>query len=395
MSSHSGILFLDQSGELGGAELCLADLAEFSREYSAVFLFQDGPFTEFLRARKIAVHVAILPKMAARVGKVAGWSAYLRAIPSIGLLMLRAIRVAKNFDLLYANTAKALVVGTLLAFMLRKKLCFHLHDILNADHFSAVNRRLIVFLANRAQAVVANSLATAEAYRRNGGKNHLIRVIPNGFEISRFQPSSGSSSSPPELMPGVPEGDFPVIGLFGRITPWKGQHVLIKALAELPGVHALIVGDALFTDEDRKYSNELRILAAGLGVADRIHFTGFRPNILPLLLAVDLVVHCSTSPEPFGRVIVEAMLAGRPVIAARAGGAVEIVNDNQTGLLVEPGNPHAFAIAIKKLLETRELAAEMGRAAKRDAEERFCLDRILQQWSACIREVMHLKTTCG
>jgi glycosyltransferase involved in cell wall biosynthesis len=393
MRSLSGILFLDQSGELGGAELCLADLAKFSGEHSAVFLFQDGPFAEFLRAKKIPVHIAILPIRAAQVGKAAGLLGYLRAIPGMGLLVYRAIRLAKDFDLLYANTAKALVVGSVLAFVLRKKLCFHLHDILTADHFSRINRRLIVTLANRAQAVVANSRATADAYRRNGGKNHLVRVIPNGFEISRFQPAS--ENGPTEPLDGVPQGDLPVVGLFGRITRWKGQHVLIQALPDLPGVHAVIVGEALFTEEDRKYSIELRNLAADLGVADRIRFTGFRSDILPLLLSVDLVVHCSTAPEPFGRVIVEAMLAGRPVIAAKAGGAMEILKDNQTGLLVEPGNPHALVTAIQKLLGNREFAAQMSRAAKRDAEERFSLDRILEQWSECIREVTYLKRLCS
>jgi glycosyltransferase involved in cell wall biosynthesis len=392
MRSSRGILFLDQSGELGGAELCMADLAEFSGKHSAVFLFQDGPFAEFLRARKIAVHVAILPKIAARVGKAAGWSSYFRALPGMGLLMYRGMKVAKNFDLLYANTAKALVVGAVLAFLLRKKFCFHLHDILTADHFSAMNRRLIVSLANRAQAVVANSLATAEAYRKNGGKNHLVRVIPNGFEISRFQSDLGTPS--PEPLDKVLTGKSPVIGLFGRITRWKGQHILIQALAELPGVHGLIIGEALFTDEDRAYDGELRGLAKDLGVAERIHFLGFRRDILPLLLAVDLVVHCSTSPEPFGRVIVEAMLAGRPVIAARAGGAIEIIKDAQTGLLVEPCNSQALATAIQDLLNNPERAAQMGRAAKRDAEERFSLNRILQQWNACIREVTNWKKTC-
>jgi glycosyltransferase involved in cell wall biosynthesis len=392
MRSNWGILFLDQSGELGGAELCLADLAEFSGAHSAVFLFQDGPFAEFLRAKKIAVHIAKLPKIASRVDKAAGWSSYLRAVPGMGLLMYRGMKIAKDFDLLYANTAKALVVGAVIAFLLRKKFCFHLHDILSADHFSAMNRRLIVSLANRAQAVVANSLATAEAYRRNGGKKHLVRVIPNGFELSRFQ--SGMENPSLDPPPNVPKGDLPVVGLFGRITRWKGQHVLIHALAELPGVHGLIIGEALFTDEDRAYCDELRTLASHLGVAERIHFLGFRRDILSLLLSVDLVVHCSTSPEPFGRVIVEAMLAGRPVIAAKAGGAMEIIKDNQTGLLVEPGSSHAFATAIQRLLKDPDLAAEMGRAAKRDAEERFSLNRILQQWNACIREVANLPKQC-
>ena len=387
MRSFPVILFLDQSGELGGAELCLADIAEFAGEQSAVLLFQDGPFAELLRARNIAFHLATLPKMAARVDKAASLFAYLRATPGVVMLIFRGLRIAKDFDLLYANTAKALVVGAVLAFVLRKKFCFHLHDILSADHFSAINRRLIVSLANRAEAVVANSLATAGAFQSNGGKKDLVRVIPNGFEISRFSLPFGKGS--PELPGGVPPGDFPLVGSFGRITRWKGQDVLIKALAGLPGVHGLIVGEALFTAEDRIFREEIRKLATDLGVADRIHFVGFCRDIVPLLFRVDLVVHCSTSPEPFGRVIVEAMLAGRPVIAAKAGGALEIVKDHETGLLVEPSDSHALARAIHELLGNRQLAATLSESAKKDAEARFGLEGVLRQWKHCIREVTH------
>jgi glycosyltransferase involved in cell wall biosynthesis len=392
MRNYPGILFLDQSGELGGAELCLADLAEFCRDRSAVLLFQDGPFAGLLRAKNVPVIIATLPQVAVGVNKSAGVSAYLCAVPAIGLLIYRAMKSAKDFELLYANTAKALVVAAMLAFLLRKKFCFHLHDIVNSDHFSAINRRLIVTLANRAQAVVANSQATAEAYKSAGGKNRRIRVVHNGFKPFDFR--SGSSTRPTGTRCGTEAGNSPVVGLFGRITPWKGQHVFIKALVELPDVRGLIVGDALFTREDRSYAQELRDLVAHLRIADRIHFTGFCPDILPLLLSVDVVAHCSTSPEPFGRVIVEAMLAGRPVIATRAGGAMEIVSDNQTGLLVEPGDSHALAAAIQRLLENREFAAEMGRAAKRDAEQRFRLDRILQEWNECIEEVISSEGPC-
>src|SRR6516165_631594 len=383
------ILFLDQSGELGGAELCLADIAEFSGEGAAVFLFQDGPFAELLRARNIAVHLATLAKTAARVDKAAGLFAYLRAAPGMMMLIFRGLRIAKDFDLLYANTAKALIVGAVLAFVLRKKFCFHLHDILSADHFSAINQRLIVSLANWAEAVVVNSLATAEAFQSNGGKKGLVRVIPNGFEVSRFRTTL--RRQPCELTGGIPPGDFPLVGLFGRITRWKGQDVLIKALADLPGVHGLIVGEALFTAEDRIFREEIRKLAIDLGVADRIHFVGFCRDIVPLFFRVDLVVHCSTSPEPFGRVIVEAMLAGRPVIAAKAGGALEIVKDHETGLLVEPSDSHALAGAIHQLLENRRLAATLSESAKRDAEERFGLQEVLEQWKQCIREVTRPK----
>jgi hypothetical protein len=160
VKANPAILFLDQSGELGGAELCLADLAEFCRERCAVLLFQDGPFARLLRGKNIPVIIVPLATVAVRVGKSAGVFAYFRALPGISLLIYRAMRLAKNYDLLYANTAKALFVAAVLSFLLRKQFCFHLHDILDSDHFSALNRRLIVLLANRAQAVVANSKAS-------------------------------------------------------------------------------------------------------------------------------------------------------------------------------------------------------------------------------------------
>lgn len=379
------ILFLDQSGQLGGAELCLADLAEFSGHQSLVLLFQEGPFAGLLRARKVPVTIASLAKSAVRVSKSATLLAYLFSIPGMALLICRTVRLAKDFELLYANTAKALVVAAVVAFISRKRFCFHLHDILNAEHFSVLNRRLIVTLANRAQVVVANSEATAEAYKKAGGKNRRLRVIHNGFKPFQFRPDFSTLGDGTSF--GNRAGNFPVVALFGRIAPWKGQHIFLRALAELPKVRGLIVGEALFTSEDRNYGQELRALAGRLGIAERIHFRGFCPDILPLLLSVDIVAHCSVSPEPFGRVIVEAMLAGRPVVATRAGGALEIVTDNRTGLLVEPGDPQALALAIQRLLEDREFAAEIGRNAKKEAEERFGLDRILQEWNTCIEEV--------
>src|SRR5260221_11378525 len=99
MRSFPVILFLDQSGELGGAELCLADIAEFAGERSAVLLFQDGPFAEVLRARNIGVHLATLPKMAARGDKAACLFAYLGATLGVVMLIFRGLRIGKGFDL--------------------------------------------------------------------------------------------------------------------------------------------------------------------------------------------------------------------------------------------------------------------------------------------------------
>lgn len=374
------ICFLDQSGELGGAELCLADLAEFVRDRSVVVLFGEGPFREALRERGVKVRVVPISRTAAGVGKSSGLRAYLGAAFGLMPFLWRVGRIGWRFDLFYANTMKALVTAALLGCLLRKKFCFHLHDLISASHFSGVNRRLVVFFADRAALVIANSRASAEAYRAAGGKNRSLRVLYNGFSPERFSPIS-----PVAAMAALPEAlrdTTALVGLFGRITPWKGQHVFIEALADLPGVHGLIIGEALFTERDRHYRQELEWLAKRLGVGDRIHFMGFQPDVRALYCAVDVVVHCSVAPEPFGRVVVEAMLLGRPLVAAGAGGVPELVQHGRTGLLTSPADAPALARAVRWLLEHPEEAQALGQAAREEARARFGSLEISVRWNA-------------
>jgi glycosyltransferase involved in cell wall biosynthesis len=261
---------------------------------------------------------------------------------------------------------------------LRKPFLFHLHDIIDGEHFNRINRWLLVFAANRAAGIIANSEATANAYRKAGGRNRKMRVIPNGFDIEDFR-----LSSEPEVdgvRASLGDEDEFLVGLFGRITAWKGQRVLIQALGLLPQVKAVVVGDALFTEQDQQYKRELVDLCRHLGVADRVHFTGFQQNVLPFLHAVDLVVHCSIAPEPFGRVIVEAQLAGKPVIAARSGAPTEIIEDGVNGLLVTPGNPEDLATAIWALLMDPAWAGSMASNGRDSAENRYALEKVLRDW---------------
>ena len=132
----------------------------------------------------------------------------------------------------------------------------------------------------------------------------------------------------------------------------------------LPGVQALIVGSALFGED--AYVAELRQLAQAEGVAERVHFAGFQNDVATIMAGVDIVLHTSTHAEPFGRVVVEGMLAGRPVIATSGGGVNEIVADGENGLLVPPNDPPALAAAVSRLMKDQELArriAAQGRAS--------------------------------
>ncbi len=163
----------------------------------------------------------------------------------------------------------------------------------------------------------------------------------------------------------------------GRLVAWKGQHVLIEALARLapdrPRLRALIVGDA--GSSDQGYAQELKDLARALGVEDRVILTGFRDDIASLLHGVDVLVHTSTLPEPFGRVIIEGMAAGAPVVGANAGAVPEIIQDGVNGLLTPPGDAWALAQAIARILDHPDDAQAMRQAARQAIETRFTTAR--------------------
>ena len=378
MISDPQILFIDYTAQLAGGQLCLADIAIHLRNRCQVFLFESGPLQELLKKNGVTVRVPERQRSTLAVRKRSGWLAYLTSLPVLVGLIVSLARTAKRFDLLYANTAKALMVAIPVALLQRKPLLVHLHDIIGAEHFNHLNSWLLVTGADLASGIVANSEATAAAYRKGGGKNRNLKVIPNGFAVERFDADVSAASQ--TLRKALADAQKALVGLFGRIASWKGQKVLVEALSRLPNANGVVVGEAFFTDEDQQYKRELVILAQKLGVSDRLQFVGFQTDILPYLKAVDVVVHCSTSPEPFGRVIVEAQLAGKPVIATKGGGPSEIIENRVTGILVNPNHPGELAREIQQLLEKPQWADELAARGRQSAVRRFGLDNVLKEW---------------
>jgi glycosyltransferase involved in cell wall biosynthesis len=177
------------------------------------------------------------------------------------------------------------------------------------------------------------------------------------------------------------EQSFPVIVLVGRISPWKGQDIFIRAAAmvlkQFPACRFQIVGSALFGED--ALESQLKQLAASLGVGDRVEFLGFRKDVPEIIANSTLLVHASTVPEPFGQVIVQAMAEGKPVVATRGGGVLEIVDDGKTGLLVPMKDVEAMAEAICKILSNSEQAAEMGRAGQKKFLEKFTIETTVEK----------------
>ncbi|NBW66697.1 glycosyltransferase family 1 protein, partial [bacterium] len=380
------ILCIDHAGVLGGAELSLRDLAVSFGESAEVLLLADGPFRAALTAQGVRVDVEPLGALGA-VKKDAG-------LPSLGALMdaagiaKRVARRARAYDVLYANSQKAFVVAAAAGLLARRPVVWHLRDILEEPHFSRANITAAAQLANlRAAGVIANSRATADAFVAAGGHRELVHVVHNGIDVAPFDALSSDAGPEARRALGVPAEAF-LVALFGRFHPWKGQQVLLDALAELPGVHALIVGAPLFGETAFEAAQHER--ARALGIADRVHWLGFRDDIPALMRAADVVVHTSVLPEPFGRVVVEGMLAGRPVVATRAGGVPEIMTEGETGCLVPPADAPALARAIRGLRDNPAGAAAMAARGAAHARAQFsagamcagvarALDAILQE----------------
>ncbi len=383
------VLFLDHAGVLGGAELYLLDLAKHDAARHAgskVMLFSDGPFRERLAEAGVDVQVLQTPSAVTGVSREDRGGGAFRAVPGLLRLVAQVARAAKGFDLIFANSQKAFVVAALAGKISRRPVVWCLHDILTAEHFSRTNRRLVVALANHLTAqVIANSQATAEAFAAAGGRAP-VRVVHNGIDPAPFEAVTAAEVATLRQTLGL--GDAPVVSVFSRLSPWKGQHVLLEALPHLPphlgDVHALFVGEALFGEA--AYAQRLKARAKALGLSARVHFLGFRRDVPALMKLSSVVAHTSTAPEPFGRVIVEGMLAGRPVVASNAGGAREIVGADR-GVLVEPGDARALSRALASLLEQPEEAERLAARGRVGAQAHFSLQAMVDSVSACLAEV--------
>ena len=366
------VLFLDHTAALGGAELCLLDVAEHFRATSLVALMDDGPLRGALEERGVRTTVLEHGRSLQRVRR----ESRIPGMGAVGAVVGAAqevARLSRDYELVYANSQKAFIVACVSAAFARRPVLWHLHDILDPQVFSRVNIGVDVFLANHiASRVIANSQATANALIARGGTRARIDVVYNGLD-----PVIADAVRPADVAAArasIGAAGAQLLGLFGRLAPWKGQDVAIRALALLgpdSNVQLAIVGDALFGEES--YAAELRALVSANGLEHRVHFLGFRSDVPVLMRAVDVLIHTSVTPEPFGRVIVEGMMAERPVIATAGGGASEIVTPGVTAWQVPPNDPTALADAIRSVLHDPARARAVAAAGKRDALERFTL----------------------
>ncbi|HDR9355754.1 TPA: glycosyltransferase [Burkholderia vietnamiensis] len=360
-------LVLDQSGVLGGAELSLLEIMKHMRANADVLLFDDGPFRAALD--EIGARVDVLDQGAlAGVRKQGGVSA--GALKQLVALVRNVARRARRAEVIYANTQRAMVVAALAGRLARKPVVWHLRDIVSGDHFGGKQLKAIKYCARFGiTRVIANSDASAQAFRAlTGFTPQHVDVVFNGISAEPFDALENVSQAALRARFGLPEHAW-LVGSFSRLAHWKGQHLLLEAATRHPDMHVVLVGAPLFGEDE--YAAQLHETVARHRMGDRVHFLGFQRDVAACMKAVDMVAHTSITPEPFGRVIVEGMLARRPVVAARAGGVVEIIEDGENGLLCEPGNAAALADALGRLKHDGALRERLVASGRATAVRRF------------------------
>ena len=258
-----------------------------------------------------------------------------------------------------------------------------------APYLTAMQKRVQRYACQFADCVLVNAEAVKDWLIGEGYDRSKIVVIRNGVDLTRFSGAPDPQGIRREL--GLPPGT-PLVAVVSRLTRLKGLENFLEAATVLklshPDARFLIIGET--APSDTAYLEVLNRLAAELGVADRVTFTGIRADVPALLSSVDVSVMPSLN-EALSNVLLESMAAGAPTVATRVGGTPEALVDDVTGLLVAPGDSRALAAAIARLLDDRCLAARLGQAARQVIEDRFSVDRMVKSTEQLYLELLARK----
>ena len=386
------ILFVEMAHGFGGSIVSLYQLArglDRSRYEPVALFYRPNAYLPRFEAEGLRTIVLnskqgqAKPASAASIGgrppgsddslrrRLAAGVALLRQVAPGAARLLRIIR-RERIDLVHLNDVLISNREGVIAARLAGIPC--VSHIRAFERLTALDR----WLARRVDAFLYISRAIAVAHQAQGVPAGRGRVIYNALEPGEFEGIADRRTARQAL--GLADSDQ-VVGLIGRLVAWKGHRVFLPAMARLaqshPNLRCLIVGEPDPTEP--AYAGELEALTAQLGLEERVVFTGYRQGIPTLLPALDVLVHCSLKPEPFGRVIIEGMAAGVPVVGAADGAVPEIIEDGRSGLLAAPGDVQGLAAAVERILDDPHLADSLRQAARRRVNELFTVDAHVRQ----------------
>jgi glycosyltransferase involved in cell wall biosynthesis len=366
------ILFLEQQAHRAGAQRVLAEvLRAVEPDYLPIVGFpEDGPFVEEIKSRGIETFLYPLGRYSSGRKSVADVRNLVLRSFYCGWLLARLIR-RRGIRLVYINGPRSLIAATLAARLTGTPAVFHLH--------LTMTRASDIFVASRAAKYVTKILACSAttAAALLAGHTELkskLRVIYNPV---RALPAAAPCSAQADwLCADVPNGRAFVVGVVGRITPQKGQHVVLDAALEVArrgrALRVIFVGaPGPHSFEDDFYLSSLRLFVRDSSLEGQVTWAGYQEDPNPVYGVCDIVVIPSTVSEGLPMVAIESMQLGIPVIGSNVGGIPEIVRDGVNGFLVPPNNAEALADRIQQLLDDGELLKRMKVNALASVDGRF------------------------
>jgi glycosyltransferase involved in cell wall biosynthesis len=369
----SRVLMVNHTGQVSGAEHSLLALmaglraCELSCTLACPF---DGPLASIARTAGCEVR------------EITGTEGNLRLHPTrtakaVGEIALTALQVARlahviGADIVHANSLRASLSAGVGAKGAGVPAIAHLRDRLPPGATSTACLRVIDATC---AGVIANSSFTGAALQE-AGISRPATVISNPVDLDRFRPCSETERDSIRAQLGIAR-ETVALGVVGQITRWKGQATAIETVrrlvSEFPNVQLLIVGEAKFLHPSSRHDNasymeQLQRAAQDPTVDGRVSFLGERRDVPDVMRALDVLLLPSIG-EPFGRVIIEAMAVGTPIVASADGGPREIIEDTVTGMLVDPPDLEAWAAAVRLLITNRELRRDIIATARRCSEQ--------------------------
>lgn len=371
---------------MGGAEICLMDMLSSIRSAEShwqlsLIVGEDGPLAQQARALGVNALVAPFPRAVARLGDSANGllpalSSSLKASAATIAYVRRLRRFVAELQpgLIHSNGLKMHLMGAWVR-PRHSRMIWHVHDYVGSR---PLMKRLLQLHARYCSAVISNSNSVAADVQAVCGKTMENTCIYNAVDLQRYSPvATQTDNTDLDGLAGLepPTGSVIRIGLVATMAHWKGHATFLRALSRLPQnlpVRAYVIGGPIYqTDNSQQSIAGLRELANQLGIGHKTGFTGYLPDTAGAIRALDILVHASTQPEPFGRVIVEGMACGRAVICSAAGGAAEIITDGEDALAHAPGDVAGLTARMLQLIHNPDLRARLGRAARITAERRF------------------------
>ena len=377
------ILFVSHLSEKVGAERSLLLLLKnLDRRYfePIVALPGPGPLREEIHHLNIKTYEIKSPWWV--IGRNWTIRQFRRSIirEFIALFGLYKIIKQEKVDLVYTNTIVNFS-GAIITFISKKPHIWHIREIIidNPDlHFFLPHKTLFRFISRTSNRIITNSNATADQFLSNNS-NKNVRVIYNAVDVEEFKN--------PKTFPnigGLKSTDW-LVAVIGILQKRKAQDDAIRAVKiakeTIPNIKLLLVGGG--SEEFKKYLKEL---VSKLNISDSVIFTGYRDDV-PQILPHCMVLLMPSWDEPFGRVVIEAMAAGVPVIGTNRGGVKEIIWDGITGYLVPPKKPSKIAEKLIYLFHHQDLAKEMGDKGKEIVKKKFSVQKHTKSIEKVIQEV--------